>query len=554
MVVGAAVFTLLGLLPALYPTGELPSRGWLFPASLVMLGALMLEAQWLLHTLGAGWHWPLDHESPNTVLVWLPFGVYVTGALLAWAWCLVRLLRATRPERQQLAWLLVAVASILVLPALGSSTTAQALQALSLYLLPAAIAVGVLRYRLLGIETVLRRGLVYAVLTAAVVGVHAGVTYLGEAWWGVDRIPSVAAAAVVAVFVLPMRERVQRAVDRLLFGRRQEPLFAVSVLSDRLAAAQPSELLDAVVGEIRAALRSGGVQVLDADGRPLARTGRDPEPGDGSVLVPLVIGGEPSGELVLAPRGTDETYSSADLHLVRALAPQVALAVRLVGLATGLEGERDRVLSVRRDERERLRRDLHDGLGPSMTGIGLGLQALDDFLLTEDFAGGREVTSILQGEVAATVREVRRIVDGLRPGQVESIGLVAALRQAVAVNRDRPRVELHLEEVTVGVDVQDTVYRVALEALNNAVRHADAGTVRVTLRQDRDRHPEHLVLEVGDDGGGIAPGRGAGVGLASMQALAESAGGHLDVTSTGRGTLVRLVLPVSCQPVVEGAS
>lgn len=550
VVVGGAVFALLGLLPALYPTGALPSSVWVLPAVLVLCGAVLLEVQWLCGALGAGWDWPFATraERPHPTVVWAPFTIYAAGVLMSWGGCLIRLKRATYPERQQLAWLLFAVALILLVPAVGDSHAGQALQALTLYLLPAAIVLGVLRYRLLDIDTVVRRVIMYAVLTATVAVVHAAVTYLGQSWLGGERLPSVAAAAIVAVGLLPLRERVQGAVDRLFFGRRQEPLAAVSALGDRVAGARQSEILDAVVVEVRSALRAGGARIASVDGGTLTVTGVTPEATEGSVEVPLVAGGQHVGDLSVAARRPGERYSAADEDLIRALAPQVALAVRLVVLARELEDQRDGVVAARHEERERLRRDIHDGLGPSMTGIALGLQALEDHVGVRDVAPAHELTKMLRGEMASTVTEVRRIIEGLRPGPVETVGLVTALRDALtAAGGTRSRVRLHLDTVCATTTAQDAIYRIALEATNNAVRHARADTIRVTLRQ----YPHVVHLEVSDDGIGIGPVDASRVGLASMQARAEQAGGTLQVRSTAAGTMVSLVLPQSAEPIPE---
>lgn len=548
VLVGAAVFLLLGLLPVLYPTGTLPSRGWMLPVALVTCGAVLLQLQWLCHALGYGWDWPLEGgaRQPNAIAVWLPFAGYVTGVALGWLGGLVRWHRAAHPERQQLAWLLCAVVLILTVPVVGDSVLGMALQALTLYTLPAAIVVGILRYRLLDIDVVVRRVLTYAVLTATIAVLHATVVYLGQSWLDGGRLPSVAAAAVVAVGVLPLRGRVQGAVDRFFFGGRQEPLAAVSALGDTVASAHAfelhSDLLLAVATQVRSTLRSAGVRIDGTDGRILAQAGTFPS--TGSVALPLLAGGQHLGELQISPRRPGERYSVADAHLIQALAPQVALAVRLVDLARELENQRDRVVGARREERERLRRDIHDGLGPSMTGIKLGLQAVQDLLPAGQDSPAHDLTAALRRETAIAVGELRRIVDGLRPGSVEALGLSAALRDALGPSGTGPRVLLDLENVRATTAVQDVVYRVALEATHNAVRHARASTIRVSLHQG----PHGVELEVGDDGIGIDMGAAGGVGLASMQARAEQVGGELEIRDTGSGTCVRLLLPAGVSP------
>jgi len=249
LVGGFLIFVLLGLLPVLYPTGRLPGGPARVLAAAVVAAAALMQGQWLLSELDDAWAWPFSPSSSTQPfwLVWTPSLLYFAATLAVWVLCVARLARARRPERQQLAWLLTAVVVIILTQALGSSPAAQWLQAAGLYLLPAAIAVGILRYRLLGIEVALRRGLVYAVLTACIVAVHALLAALTGARLTGAALPGVVAAAAVAVGLTPLRDRLQRLVDRVLYGRRSDPVAAVAELGDRVAAAGASELLDAVL-------------------------------------------------------------------------------------------------------------------------------------------------------------------------------------------------------------------------------------------------------------------------------------------------------------------
>ncbi|KAE8766005.1 hypothetical protein GB883_00930 [Georgenia thermotolerans] len=429
-------------------------------------------------------------------------------------------------------------------------------QAAGLYLLPAAVAVGILRYRLLGIEVVLRRGLVYAALTAAIVTLHAVVALVTGARLTGGALPGVVAAAVVAVGLTPLRVRLQRGVDRLLYGHRSDPVRAVADLGDRMAAAQDRDLLDAVLTGVRTAVRAAGARIIRPDGEVLAVSGTlaashdAPAAPPGALAAPLTVGGELVGTLQLAPRGPGERYSAPDERLVAAMAPQVAVLVRALDLASALERQRDAVVDARRAERDRLRRDLHDGLGPSLTGVGLGLRALDDAVEAGDAARAREIVSVLGTEVSAAVTEVRRILEDLRPAPVAEHGLAAALDQGLATSGSPLAVD-----VTVGTlppmppAVEDAVYRVALEAVTNVRRHARATRATVDVRVTGGR----VVLRVADDGVGFSAGAVPGVGLASMRQRADVLGGELTTTPTPRGTIVVLDLPLAGTSSVTAA-
>ncbi|TRW44515.1 ATP-binding protein [Georgenia yuyongxinii] len=560
---GFLIFALLGLLPVLYPSGRLPGPGWRAPTVAVLTAAALMQVQWLLAELDDAWAWPFSpapHSTQPIWLVWAPTALYAAATMAVWAGCVVRLVRARRPERQQLAWLLTAVVVILLTQSLGDSTAALWAQVAGLYLLPAAVAVGILRYRLLGIEVVLRRGLVYAALTAAIVALHAAVALVTGARLTGGALPGVVAAAVVAVGLTPVRARLQRGVDRLLYGHRSDPVRAVEDLGDRVTAAQEADLLDAVLEGVRTAVRAAGARILGPDGAVLAIAGScatasesplvpgllDVAPGaldmpPGSLAVPLTVSGEPVGTLQLAPRGPGERYTAPDERLVTAMAPQVAVVVRALDLAAALEAQRDAVVDARRAERDRLRRDLHDGLGPSLTGVGLGLRALDDAVAAGDAARAREIASVLETGVSAAVTEVRRILQDLRPAPVAEHGLAAALVRGLATPGSSLAVEVtvgHLPPMPPAVE--DAVYRVALEAVTNVRRHAGATRATIDVRVAGAR----VVLRVADDGAGFPPDAAAGLGLASMRQRADALGGELSTTTTAGGTTVVLEVPV----------
>jgi signal transduction histidine kinase len=154
----------------------------------------------------------------------------------------------------------------------------------------------------------------------------------------------------------------------------------------------------------------------------LAACGR--HPGDGTAeIVPLRVGGRELGRLQVAARSPGEPYTDGDRRLLAALAPQVAVVVRALELAEALEAERDRVVTATRQERQRLRRDLHDGLGPSLSGVSLGLQALQDARTADDQATADQLLARIRAEVTTAVGEVRRILDDLRPAALDATRL-----------------------------------------------------------------------------------------------------------------------------------
>lgn len=526
------------LLLALYPDGRLPNASWRLPAAAAAVGIVLLAASFLLDPQAyndiAPGPSPLSARGPARVLAWAAAGPLLGGTLAIWAMSALRLARARPPERQQLAWLLFVVVPFLVLT--FGKLGPYWIGATGL-LIPVAVGVGVFRYNLLGIEVVLRRGLLYGALTGVVATVYFGVTAIAGSRPDRGPLPGVVAAALVAVGLTPLRERLQGGIDRLVYGDRRDPMRAVTRMGDRVAAAEEADLLPAVLATVTAAVRAPGASILDERGRVLATEGSTVE----GAILPLLVSGRSVGGLCVAARGPGEAYTGGDRRLLAALAPQVAAVVRALGLAEALEAERDRVVSATRIERDRLRRDLHDSLGPALSGVGLGLQALDDATAAGDDATAAELLRRIREEVAASVGEVRRIIDGLRPAVLDGVGLAGAVRRHADAVAAGVQVDLDVADLPLlPPGVETAAYRIAQEALTNVVRHARARRARVALAAAGGV----LTVEVTDDGVGIRSPAGGGVGLGSMRQRAEALGGTLAVATGDHGTTVVAALPL----------
>jgi len=550
-VVGAVVA--IALLTACIPLPVVPpehAHGWaMVPAFPERLGDVLLPNKPMYHvrffvSQGLNAATPV---APQWWATWTSVGGWVFKPLLAlslltiWVGTVVRLVRARPPRRQQLAWLVCVVMPLLPASLLAPVEFANLLVLLSLLLVPLALAVGVLRYRLLGIEAVLRRGLVYGMFTAAVVGAYLLVTAV--AWAALDRtrlLPGVVAAALVAVGLAPARDRLQRAADRLVYGERRDPLRAVTLLGQRVAVTGELDLLPGALASVMAAVRAPGAAVAAPDGRILARVGVELGSGGAEVL-PLWFGGTRVGELRVAARRPGQFYTNSDeARLLAALALQVAVVVRALELTEALEAERDRVLAATTTERDRLRADLHDGLGPSLSGVGLGLQALADTLDGADRAASTVLLDRIREEVAMAVADIRSIIDGLRPIALDTLGLPDAIRRHVETISAAVPVEVAETDLpALPPQVENAAYRITTEALSNAARHAEADYVQVTLAA-----PDgSLQVTIADDGHGVGTAT-AGVGLTSMRRRAEALGGHLDMTSGPTGTTITATLPL----------
>jgi signal transduction histidine kinase len=260
-----------------------------------------------------------------------------------------------------------------------------------------------------------------------------------------------------------------------------------------------------------------------------------------AVREPLTSAGEDLGVLeVAAPR---HGFTPAGRTLVATLAAQVAAVVRATALNVALEEARRRLLSATRAERSRLRRDLHDGLGPSLSGIALGLDAMQD-TLRRDPVRAEEILRRSRDEIASAVEDVRRILDGLRPPGLDALGLLEALRLHTSEPVSGLTVEVAADSQwtsrpDLDPDVEVAAYRIALEAVTNARRHAEAAHCAVRLSA----YDDQLGIEISDDGHGFPVVPHEGVGLLSMRHRAESLGGTFQLRSDAGGTTVRARLP-----------
>ncbi|GAA2636393.1 hypothetical protein GCM10010399_81680 [Dactylosporangium fulvum] len=416
---------------------------------------------------------------------------------------------------------------------------------LSIVLIPAGIGIAVLRHRLFDIDLLISRTVVFVALSAGVAGAYLLVV-------GVLGASSVVAAVVAALVFGALRQWLQRRVNLLVYGERDDPYTVLARLGERLAQVpDPGAILETGTATVREALQLSYVGIEVSGGRSYELGTRPPNP----AALPLVAGGEPVGTLLLGPRPGEAALGPRDLRLLEDLARHIGVAVQAVRFSADLRRSREQLVVAREEERRRLRRDLHDGLGPTLAGLTMRAEAAQEI-------GGEEAKRLLEEIVAAAraaVADVRRLVEGLRPPALDTLGLVGALRSHLAgwSGTGGPRVTVDAPEDLSGLPAaallpaatEVAAYRIAHEALANARRHAGATAVRLRLRLDEG----WLVLVVTDDGHGtptVAPGATVtgGVGMHSMRERAEELGGTLSVTSSPSGTSVSARLPLEVGP------
>ena len=445
-------------------------------------------------------------------------------------------------RQQVLVFGLAFALPLLMLPMVATTWAEPWMFALVTLPVPAAVAVAMFQRRLYDVQLAATRTLTYLSLSAVLAGLYAlvvggaGVLLRDR---GATWLPWVA-AGVVAVAFAPLRDWLQRGVNRLTYGRWSAPAEVLADTGRRLAdAADSRTLLASLTDELVHGLGLEHAEIRDATGHLLAATGRSvttPE------RLPLTAYGAEVGEL----RWSGRPLRAADRALMGDLAHQIGAAVHTTALVDSLRRAHEQLVAGREQERRRLRHDLHDGLGPSLAALGLQVDAVQNLL-----AEGRPVddrVARLRAGLGDTVAEVRRIVEGLRPPAIDDLGLfgaVAELGHALAGGSGLALdLDLPADRPALPAAVEVAAYRIAQEALTNVVRHAAATSCRVTGSVTEGA----LVLAVADDGrGGAAPG--PGLGLSSMGERAREIGGEVEVSSRPHGTTVTLRLPLAAEPV-----
>jgi signal transduction histidine kinase len=403
-----------------------------------------------------------------------------------------------------------------------------------------------------GPNRALKRSILTAVVFASYAAAVAILTSLVDDHAGIAV--ALGAAGLVAFAAQPLLSVVQRRLDARLFGDLGDPYRVITGLARRLeTTALPEEVLPGVVDTVATALRLPYVAVeLESQTGAVVVASRGQVNG-ATTRLPLVHHAERIGWLVLGTRSPGERLTADDLLLLKDLARQIGVAARAVQLVHDLERSRAMLVMARDEERGRLQRNLHDGLGPMLAGINLAVQAARNLIATDP----AEADAILARAVAesrAATEDVRRLVYDLRPPALDRLGLVGALREQVSRLRIPTNgVKQRANYVTIETfgdlgalppAVELAAYRIALEAFVNVWRHANARSCVIRLSLD-----DALHVDVVDDGDGMDADVRIGVGITSMRERAIELGGTCTITAAdGGGARVHADLPM---PVVS---
>ncbi|MFU8874314.1 sensor histidine kinase [Micromonospora sp. SL4-19] len=552
-----ALFIPLALV--LFPDGRLPGGGWRWLLAVLGFNGIIWTAAGVLDPKGG-----LTAELgipgyPAQAGFWqiawflaIGQGLILVSFIAALVALVLRYRRASDQVRRQLLWLLQA---LIVMIGCFTAEGVLGLESLILgvlpiLLIPLAITIAVLRHQLLDIRLVVSRSVLYLLLTGGVVAGYLALVAMLEATARrhVSLNSSLAATLVIALAFNPVRVWLQRLLHRAFYGARNDPVRAMAEVGARL-------------GEVGVAAGGGLPGVLEAlcqvmrfpaaaivvDGTQVAVYG---EPPAARHAITLRSGDIVVGELLVGLRVGEHRLDTADAKVLTLLAAPLAVAVQAGRLAEGLQVSRERVISGREEERRRIRRDLHDGLGPILTGVVLNADAAR-LLLNTDRDRSATLLVDLRDQTIAAIEEIRRLVYELRPPALDGMGLIGALREhaamltrhddgaALTVTLDAPQA---LPDLPAAVEM--AVYRIATEALTNVVRHSSATAAEVQLGLSG----ATLRLSVHDNGTNDVDGVDRwqpGVGLTSIRERTAELGGECEIRHDRTGAWVSVSLPLA---------
>jgi two-component system NarL family sensor kinase len=529
------LFVCLPLALQLFPTGKPLSHRWRaliwLTLAVAVLGSVPTGPTPSFgassYLAGPGW------QYTEAVAGWLSLVVWPLGVVSL----VVRYLRGDETIRRQLLWLVLAVLLVVAVNvpwALKFHTGLDTLVLLSFTLIPIAVTIAVLRHRMFDIRLVVSRTVLYGLLTAGVIGAYFGLVAV------LDRVLRGAGAPVLATLAValafnPVRVRLQRLVDRALYGAGRDPVRAVSAVGQHLAGEDLAGVLDA----LRDALRLP-YAALELGSQRIAVSG---EPTSTLHVTALVHRGKPIGQLVVGARWGERRLPAADRAVLDLLATPLTVALRATSLSEELQASRAELVTATAEERRRLHRELHDSLGPVLTGAALKADGTA-LAARADPARAERLANELADQLRQAIADVRRIVYGLRPPALDQGGLVAALRRQEGQLGDVDLTVTAPEPLPVlPAAVEVAAYRIATEAVTNVVRHARAKQAVVSLSADSSA----LRVSVTDDGT-AGDAWTPGIGLQSIEKRVSEVGGRWEAGPTPAGGRLVAVLPLKVAP------
>ena len=417
--------------------------------------------------------------------------------------------------------------------------------------IPIAMASAILRYRLWDIDIIINRTLVYGILSVLIFGVYVFlVSGLGTMIASSNvQIFSLLATGIVVISFHSLHERIQRAVNRLMFGQRDEPQKVLTNLSHQLQSAiMPEDLLSVSAITISQSLHVPYVAIAIQYGDGIIKQAEHGTNGMPTQSFPLLHQNEAVGELIIGQRSPKEVLNDADHAILSTIAQQLGAVAYAVRLQSDLQIARERLVIAREEERRRIRRDLHDGLGPALASQPLKIDSVIDLVMV-DKGKAIELLASIKKQSQVLVTDIRRLVHDLRPPALDELGLIESLRNSLSqMNSSKQNLTIHFHVKTdlppLSAAVEVAAYRIVMEAVTNVIKHASASNCHISF--ELLEHQSYLRITISDDGIGLGAVLTSGLGLQSMRERCEELGGTFTIEANmPQGTQVLAVLPLS---------
>ncbi|MDX1468267.1 MAG: ATP-binding protein [Acidimicrobiia bacterium] len=531
-----------------FPDGRLPSRGW----------------RWLAYLAGIGW----AVNAASTIYEWrpsnpLPVGsdqtAFAAVALYVWlvplaclASLVVRYRRSEGKVRDQIKWIVWGASMFVISSLLGIVTGFSWVTALGFVALFVALAAAMTKYQLFDANVVISRTVVFVALALFIGAVYVGIVVGVGLLFGSGDEPNVwlgiGATVIIAILFQPVRRRMEKVANRMVYGRRTTPYEVLSAFSQGVAAVDTTMLFRAALSLAEGTTATAASIWVRRDDSliPVASYPEDTEPEAGQVEAEITHEGENLGLITLTvPPG--QPFSPTDQELVEQVASGLGLGLRNLQLTDTLKTRVDelresrrRIVSVQDKTRQMLERDLHDGAQQRLVALKIKIGISESMARNQGLTDIADVLATVKTETDMTIDSLRTLARGIYPPLLDAEGLGPALttqlhRQPIPITVQAAGVGRHPREI------EATIYFCVLEAVQNAIKHANPQSILVNITETNN----HLAFEVRDDGTGFDPDTVArGNGLTNITDRIDAVEGTITINSTpGHGTTVTATIP-----------
>ncbi len=431
--------------------------------------------------------------------------------------------------------------------------TRPILKAIGYNVFPLAICIALNKNALWRTDPFVRRTMLYTSLTLSVVLIYFAII-LSLGWLfnqGFGLTNSLVATGTVAILFHPIQQALRQRINQMLYGQRDDPYTVMTELSKGM-----EDSVDTHTTLNNFCESTSNVLKLPFMGIWLANTNNTAIASYGSQLntdiieFPLKYESERLGTLKVARRVVGEAFNQSELVLLTTIAQHISIICHNYLLAQALQNSREQIVRGREEERKRIRRDLHDGLGPTLASTALQLETARQLIYTKPEKGDI-ILKNLETKMSQTLTDVRSIVHDLYPSLIDQFGLEEALKQEVQTFESSTlKIDLaingQIDNLSAATEV--AIYRIIQEAIHNIHKHAQATKCSIHI----DRSKIELSIQICDNGIGLSTDDTAGIGLQSIRDRVSELSGNIQFQAAiptnpqgSQGLLTTVIFPLN---------